>query len=325
MQVGRTLTAAHVSVNYHIGFFLGRLPHRFIINLPEALGRNSMKACTKHLGAVAALLLTSGAANASIVSITTTNTAVASQSGNLIQNGSFETRNAGDPAISSNVNWSGVQGSHIALVQGAGAVYGIPGWTQTSAVGAYGIWGSGAARGGATCADGVACLYFGSWFTTPSVAPVFNANGTVGFSSAPTFSNFSPLITAPTTLSQVLSGLVVGNDYLLDFWASGEDNTTSRILPGVFGLSIGSDSVYLTAPSTGSVFNSASIRYNVKFKATSSIETLSFMNWGHVTTSSTELILDDVRLNAIPEPNALALAALALSAIVLVGARSKAC
>ena len=140
------------------------------------------------------------------------------------------------------------------------------------------------------------------------------------FASNPTFNNSSPLITIPTTLTQIIAGLVVGDQYLLDFWTSGEDNTTSRTLPGVFGLSIGSDSAYLTAPSSSSIFGSASIRYNVKFAATSTSEVLSFTNWGHVTTSSTELILDDVivnHLNQVPEP-----ATAILVGIALIAARS---
>ena len=254
--------------------------------------------------------------------ISTSTSAVGTHTGNLITNGSFETRFAGDPGIATNVNWSGIPGvgGHIGLVQGSGAVYGIPGWSQSSGPGAYGIWGSAAARGGAACNDGIACLYFGSWFTTPTVAPQFNNDGTVTFASNPTFNNSSPLITIPTTLTQIIAGLVVGDQYLLDFWTSGEDNTTSRTLPGVFGLSIGSDSAYLTAPSSSSIFGSASIRYNVKFTATSTSEVLSFTNWGHVTTSSTELILDDVivnHLNQVPEP-----ATAILVGIALIAARS---
>ena len=275
-----------------------------------------MKSSISKAFAVAGLAAASCTASASIVSISTSNTAVASHSGNLISNGSFETRNVGDPAITNNVNWSGVQGQHLAFSQGSGAVYAIPAWAQSSGAGAYGVWGSAAAQGGAACTDGVACLYFGNHHTYAGagVTPTFNANGTVTFSSTPTFTNFSPINQTPTTLSQVLTGLVIGDTYLLDFWTSGEDNTTSLPNPGVFGLNIGNDSLFLTAPSINSVFSAASKRYQVTFTATSTSEAVSFVNWGHIAPSPTqfsnrtELILDDVIVNHVPEPGTLALA-----------------
>ena len=254
-------------------------------------------------------------ASASIVSISTGSILVGNHSTNLITNGSFETRAIGDPAITTDVNWSGVAYGHKVLAQDSsgGIVYAIPGWGQTSSSGAYGVWGPGAgtARGGAACVDGAACLYFGNWFTgTGSANPaVFHANGTVTYATPPIFTNTSGINSSPTTLFQTLTGLTVGDEYLLDFWASGEDNSPNSFRPdaGVFGLSIGADSLFLTAPSPTSLLAANSIRYNIKFKATSINETLTFTNWGHVTGTSTELILDDVVLNHTPEPNTVAL------------------
>lgn len=252
-------------------------------------------------------------ASASIVSISTGSVLVGNHSTSLITNGSFETRAAGDPAITTDVNWSGVVNNHKVLPQDSsgGIVYAIPGWGQTSSPGAYGVWGPGAgtARGGAACVDGAACLYFGNWFTGtgPSNPAIFHADGTVTYATPPVFTNISGINSAPTTLFQTLSGLTIGDEYLLDFWASGEDNNSIRPDPGVFGLSIGTDSLFLTAPSPTSLLAATSIRYNVKFKATSINETLTFTNWGHVTGNSTELILDDVVINHTPEPSTVAL------------------
>ena len=270
----------------------------------------------KNAIASVACVFAAGGASAAIVSITTSSTIMGNHSTNLVINGSFETRAPGDPGITNNVNWSGVMGQHIVAAQGNGAVYSIPAWGQTSSPGAYGIWGTLAGTGVAAppCADGTGCVYFGNYFTgTGSANPaIFHADGTVTYATPPVFTNISGINAAPTTLFQTLTGLIVGDNYLLDFWAAGEDSTFRFASAGVFGLDIGSDSVFLTAPSPASLLAASSIRYGITFKANSTTETLRFTNWGHITTGSTELVLDDVILNHVPEPNSLALGALAV-------------
>lgn len=267
--------------------------------------------------AVALCLWAVGAARATIISITTGKAVMGDRNSNLVVNGSFENRAAGDPAVPTTLYWSGVSGSHTEGDPNA-IVHTIPGWGQTSGPGAYGIWGDASLLLGAPCADGLACVYFGNYITTPSPSPTFHSDGTVTFASPPTFTNSNSNNQTPTTLSQSL-GLTPGQTYLLDFWTTGEHFAAPFPDPGVFGLSIGGDSVYLTTPSANSVFNADSIRYYVKFTADSAVESLSFTNWGHIITAdpttNTELILDDLILNKVYEPIPLALFGIGLAGL----------
>lgn len=274
------------------------------------------------------LLVTANVAHPAIIRIDTGGTVMGSRASNLIANGSFENRAPGDPAITSPVYWSGVDGSHTESTLQA-FVYAIPDWSQTSGSGAYGIWGNSSLLVTDPCGHGVACVYFGNWVTQPSPSPTFNSDGTVTFTNQPTFTNIDPDNQTPTTLSQTLKNLIVNETYLLDFWTSGEHYAATFPDPGVFRLRIGaSDSVFLTTPSINSVFNADSIRYHIMFTADSNTETLSFTNWGHIsstgtTPAATELILDDVIVNRVPEPGILALFGISLVGISAVGRRQR--
>ncbi len=276
-----------------------------------------MKKFALKTALVGAALLVSGTAQAGIVSISTGSTATGDRTTNLVTNGSFETGSTGGSQ-----NWTG-PGPHSGGSPGGPGVT-IPGWTASYDTGAYGWWGP-LNFGAAPCADGTNCLYFGNWFTTPSSAPTFNADGTVSFATAPTFTNSSSTNAAPVVLSQTLTGLTVGDTYLLDFWTTGEDNIGGFNNPGIFGLDIGSDSVFLTVPSLNSLFPSGTLRYFVTFTADSSSVALSFTNWGHVSGDATELMLDDVIVNGrsepIPEPASFAL--LGLGMLALAGSRRR--
>ena len=264
-------------------------------------------------------ILTSSTAHAKILSIGTGTAVRGDRNSNLVKNGSFENRAPGDPTLSTTLFWSGQPGFHTPFDFGLSIpglsnddpTYTIPNWVQTSDRGAYGVWGPPTPGFSApSCGDGVACLYFGNWIMTPNPTPNFQNDGIVTFTSPPTFTNTVTKNQAPVTLSQTLTGLTVGATYLLDFWTSGEFDNGRLIEPSVFGLSIGSESVFLTVPSPLSVFNADSIRYYVYFTATNNTESISFINWGHISedsqsTTATELVLDDVIVNnvSIPEPS----------------------
>ena len=86
--------------------------------------------------------------------------------------------------------------------------------------------------------------------------------------------------------------------------------------PGVFGLDIGVDSVFLTVPTPTSLLAASSVRYGIMFSATATSEILKFTNRGHIIGSGyygSELILDDVVVNQVPVPQTSVLAALALA------------
>ena len=92
------------------------------------------------------------------------------------------------------------------------------------------------------------------------------------------------------SLEQTVPGLTVGAVYRLEFWTGGE----TFPLPGVFGLDLGFGYTFLRCKPTSP--DSIGIRYVVTFQATSTSHTIKFTNWGHVTGSSSEVIVDDVRM-----------------------------
>lgn len=279
-----------------------------------------MKNNASAIATLVIALVAAGAAGAAIVSITTGTAVRGDRAANLLANGSFEQRAIGDPGAAIAVYWSGVNGLHTESTLQA-QVYAIPGWGQTSGAGAYGIWGDSALIKTDPCAHGVACLYFGNWVTQASPFPTFNSDGTATFALAPSFTNLDPDNQAPTTLYQTV-GLTRNARYLLDFWTSGEHYAALFPDPSVFRLDIGAnDSVFLTTPSVNSVFSANSVRYFVEFTADDTSETIAFTNFGHVTSggsipTATELVLDDVILNRMPEPATVALVAIGLLGLV---------
>jgi Secretion system C-terminal sorting domain len=92
------------------------------------------------------------------------------------------------------------------------------------------------------------------------------------------------------SLEQVVTGLTVGGQYTLEFWTGGENFSD----PGVFGLDIGFGYTYLRCLPTPP--GSTGRRYVVNFIADSTAHTIKFTNWGHLTSSASEVIIDDVRM-----------------------------
>ena len=78
---------------------------------------------------------------------------------------------------------------------------------------------------------------------------------------------------------------------MLEFWAGGESQTER----GVFALDVGFGNIMLGNRPTPSP-NGVGIRFLVNFVASATSHTIKFTNWGHVNSSGTELILDDVKL-----------------------------
>jgi hypothetical protein len=259
---------------------------------------------------------------AGIISITSGDSLVGNRAANLIQNGSFEARGPGQPAPPANVSWAGDEGMHTGGSPG-GPTLPIPGWDASYGPGAYGWWGALGFQG-APLPHGEMGLYFGNFFTTPSVAPTFEADGVVTFASPPTFTNQDPNNQSPVVLSQTVNGLTAGAVYTLDFWTSGEANATGFTGAGVFAVDItGEDRIFLTTPAANSQLG-LSQRYYIQFQPVASSVTFSFINWGHLSdNNATELVLDDVILNgaAVPEPSTALLAAGSLAALAVLRRR----
>lgn len=264
-------------------------------------------------------LMSTNIAAAAIISISADQTLVGNRNVNLLINGSFETRLPGDPPISQGVCVSGVSGTRLVNC-GTTENIPIPGWTFAGDPGSYAYWGSFGTPGPA---NGVAFIYFGNGNPVPSQAPTYGMNGVVTFPDPSMLTFTHPVaqhITNPTTISQTISGLIKGSTYLLDFYATGEGNGGNGCCsePSTFGLRItGEPLTYLTTPSINSVFGTVSVRYHVVFTANDISETFEWDNWGHICSKCTELILDDVIVNSVPEPGTLILMLIGAAAIVL--------
>lgn len=231
--------------------------------------------------------------------------------GNLVTNGSFET---GAPVSNTTVAWAtGTSLTPFAVP---------PGWTSSGSSNAYAYWGG---TGGGpyqvalsdNLPDGQNGLYFGNNFTDIDKTPTWNANGTVSFSGTPTF---SPVFGSPVTLSQTIATNVSpAAAYILSFWVSGENAAFASWADGIFGLRItnvlaGDPIQYLTCPGGQSSLG-ASHRFEFQFTPLNPLVpvTIEFINWGHLKqwpdvnglptgAFTSELVLDDVIINAIPAP-----------------------
>ncbi len=99
-------------------------------------------------------------------------------------------------------------------------------------------------------------------------------------------------------LEQEIDSLIIGHIYLLEFWAGGEMFTSPPTIypPGIFAVEIDDERFYLRCVQTEPV-SGIGKRYVIEFIATSTNETIRFINWGHINSGgATELVLDDVRL-----------------------------
>jgi hypothetical protein len=267
----------------------------------------------------------------------------------LITNGSFET---GAPTTHDTGDLGVLRSAFAAVTVGSplvGVVNTVTptGWSTTGSTGvnSYSSWsntntgqnyypGTNAAPyhgGNSTQAvvqpDGNFGLYFGN-FAATSVSGNFSVNsdtnGVLGVTG--TISNTSAY--GSTRISQSVN-LTAGHDYLLDFWASGEEATVGAFArDGIFRVQIAGNSTssfYFSAPSganVDSIGNAVTTgteqRYHIYFTPTSTRSyTFSWTSWGHLNlnglttnwnygnVATSELVLDDVVLNDVttPEPS----------------------
>ena len=98
------------------------------------------------------------------------------------------------------------------------------------------------------------------------------------------------------SLVQTVYGLTPGSVYELEFWAGGEDYFTER---GIFAIDIGFGNTFLKCKPTP--VGSTGTVYVIEFAATSTNHTIKFTNWGHMCSSCTEVIIDNVRLYTAAE------------------------
>ena len=235
--------------------------------------------------------------------------------GNIVTNGSFEVVAPPDGAAN-NLYWA------------TGTVNtptGTPvGWKSSGAPGNQGRWGN---DGGTpyrlassdVLPDGRAGLFFNNGTGNVDMAPTMQPNGEITFTGTPTFTSSNG---APALIGQsVPTHLNIQPSYNLSFWVSGEENATNQ---GNIGLSImgfrltnvlpGDPIQYITVPN--GFFLGQSHLYEYTFTPINPLApvNLSFMTWGHMnltpwggTPFGTEAIIDDVIINAVPEPASIVL------------------
>ncbi len=102
--------------------------------------------------------------------------------------------------------------------------------------------------------------------------------------------------------SQTVNNLIVGNTYVLEFWAGGEGHIDGFSKRGVFAVDVGFGNTFLRCKPTSP--GTIGTRYIIEFNATSTSHVIKFTNWGHVCATCTELVLDNVRLYTIAELDA---------------------
>lgn len=236
--------------------------------------------------------------------------------GNLVNNGSFE---IGAPPTGSIFYWAAGTSYQPFSVP--------PGWSSSGSSQAYAYWGSTETSppyrtaGSDVLPDGGAGMYFGNASALVDLPPTFHPSRQVTFNGTPTFTS---AYGQPVRLWQsVPTHLNPAPSYLLSFWVSGEMAGYGGGGPGydgIFGLRVtnviaGDPIQYFVVPSGGTSIYGDSTRYEFSFvplNANLPVE-IEFINWGHMDLSphgglgTTELVIDDVMVNMIPEPTTLAL------------------
>jgi hypothetical protein len=227
---------------------------------------------------------------------------VGTHAGNLVTGGSFE---AGPP--NALVYWAtGTNGTPFAVP---------PGWTSSGVLFNYAQWGHTSTSplnivNSAVIPDGVKALYFGNGQgASVNMPPNFTPSGEVTFAGTPTVSTS---IGAPVILSQTVNThLSPAPSYILSFWVSGENSFFGGPADGMFGLRVtntqaGDPMRYFAVPAGGSSVYGDSMRYEFSFTPINPLVpvTIEFYNWGHFAFNggTTELVLDDVIVNTVPEP-----------------------
>ena len=233
---------------------------------------------------------------------------------NIVLNGSFE-NGARPDGTANTVYWATGTKLGPAVVP--------PNWTSSGDPASYALWGNDATlpqsiQGSDGLPDRRAALYFGNGRPVFSdQQPTFNPDGTVSFVAPPNFTSF--YAPTPVKLTQSINTPAFPAPvYNFSFWVSGEGTVTGQNFSerGIFGLQVTnvlpSDPVLLLTVPNGS-FNSFGVSHLYEFTFsplnTSMPVKINFINWGHFDLSAygmsnftTELVLDDVIINPVPEP-----------------------
>jgi hypothetical protein len=153
--------------------------------------------------------------------------------------------------------------------------------------------------------EGSNAVYMGNYYCNPcsnsasDTSCLINDDCTVSGPPAGFPFNPDPAFGGPVGVSieQAVNGLSIGNTYVLEFWAGGEQYMTT---PGLFAVNVGFGDTMMRNNNTP-VGTGIGTRFLVVFNATAATHTIKFTNWGHICGNCTELVLDDVRLYTLAE------------------------
>ncbi|HVP12069.1 MAG TPA: PEP-CTERM sorting domain-containing protein [Phycisphaerae bacterium] len=242
--------------------------------------------------------------------------------GNLVINGSFEI-GAPPDGLGNAYYWANP----------AAAPYVVPpGWTSTGPH-STALWGNDGPspyrlRLSDVLPDGRAALDFHtSTGATVSQPPTFHPNGSVTFPATPIFTTPAG---SPVTLRQTVhTELTPAPSYNLSFWVSGEENSTVQGNTGVGIIGLIVTNVLPPSPAPGSAAGQVqwlavpnglsyglSHLYEYTFTPVNPLQpvNIEFISWGGMNLSAygmspfgTQPILDDVIVNAVPEPTSFGL------------------
>lgn len=203
---------------------------------------------------------------------------------NLVQNGSFETHTCGTIGMFC-PNASGYQCD-------------ISNWTCTG--GGPSTYASVESSLYSANADGSYAVYMGNFFcnacssTTDDISCLVDSGCVVHGVPAGYPTNTPPYGgNTGLSLEQTVTGLTPGNCYVLEFWVGGEGGFTA---PGIFALDLGFGKMWLRCHMTYPNSTDPGLRYVIAFKANAASHTIRFTNLGHICSTCTEAVLDDVML-----------------------------
>jgi hypothetical protein len=125
-----------------------------------------------------------------------------------------------------------------------------------------------------------------------------------------------PTVGGGGSISQTLTGLTIGTNYLLTFsWATGQLQSRSGATTDNVLATLGSQSFQTATVADPSQSSTPWLTQTFLYKATATTETLSFLAQGTPTGLPPMVALDGVSLVAAPEPASIGLFATALGVL----------